>query len=437
MASMSLTTAVVILAALFIGLPVAVALATSGLVLSYLFVDRSMLGIFGQMPWNVVTSTTIVAVPLFVLMGELLARSGISEQMYAAVGRLLNRLPGGLLHTNVVASGVFAAVCGSSVATAATICSVSVPPLRRRGYNESLALGSIAAGGTLGILIPPSVMFIVYGVLVEESIGELYIAGIVPGLLMIVVFMAIIFVMALYRPNIAPRGEIQPLTSKGRWKLLLSVIPTCFLIFLVLGTIYLGVATATEAAAFGVSGALVISGFMRTISIRMISSAILATAATTSMIVFILIGAFSLQFVITYLGLPAALSNWVTGLGLSPLQFIILICVTYFLLGTFMEELSMVVTTIPIILPMLHELHVNLVWFGVIMVIQVQLALISPPVGMNLFVIQSIRTKLPNGPKNMTMGEIFVGVTPFVVGMLIVLALIIMFPELATWHDLK
>jgi tripartite ATP-independent transporter DctM subunit len=402
--------------------------------LAYLFLDRSMLTIFGQMPWNITSSTTVIAVPLFVLMGEIIARSGISDRLYAAIGRFLNRLPGGLLHTNVVASGVFAAVSGSSVATAATICSVSLPSLRKRGYRESFALGTIVAGGTLGILIPPSIIFIVYGVLVEESIGALYIAGIVPGLIMIATFMALIFTAAFWRPNIAPRGELLPLAPGEAVKLFVSLVPICILIFAVLGTIYLGIATATEAAAFGVTGALVIAFFMRALTRDMLREAFLATASTTSMIVFILIGAFSLQFVITFLGLPAALSKWVIGLGLSELQFIVLVCCIYLVLGMFMESLAMVVTTIPILLPMLKAMHINLVWFGVIMVILVELSLITPPVGMNLFVVQGIRSKLPGGPDSKSITDVFKGAVPFVFAILVVLAIVIAFPQLSLWH---
>jgi tripartite ATP-independent transporter DctM subunit len=321
-----------------------------------------------------------------------LLRSGVTEGMYSTLAKWLNPLPGGLLHSNIAACAMFACISGSSAATAATIGGVSLPFLKSYGYNDRIAAGSLVAGGTLGILIPPSIVFIIYGVLVEESIGKLYLAGFVPGFLMAFAFMCLIALQAIRNPSIAPKVP----TSTWRERLvgLGALLPIVFLMALVLGTIYTGVATATEAAAFGVCGAFLIAVANRRISRAMLRETFLASAGTTAMILFILIGAFVLQFILAFLGLPALISNWVISMQLTQMQVVLLICVIYIVLGTFMEELSMVVTTIPIFLPMLKALGVDLVWFGVIVVMLVQIAIVSPPVGMNLFILHALRRQL-------------------------------------------
>ena len=422
----------VVLVVLFgLGVYVAVAMGLGSLVLVTIFGDRTVWDIYGFIPWNTLTSFTLVALPLFVLMGEVLLRSGAADRMYDALAKWLTGLPGGLLHTNVAACAMFACVSGSSAATAATIGRVSLPFMKKYGYSERVAVGSLVSGGTLGILIPPSIAFIIYGVLVEESIGHLYLAGMVPGLLMTGLFMLLIFGMTLVRPAIAP--TLPACTWRERFAGLVSLLPIGALMFLVLGTIYTGLATATEAAAFGVTGALVIAAVNRRVSRAMLREVFLATAGTTSMILFILIGAFVLQFVLAFLGMPAALTRLVTGLGLGPVELVIAICVLYLVLGTFMEELSMVVTTIPIFLPLLKALHVDLVWFGVIVVILIQASIVSPPVGMNLFVIQSLRRQLAARGENPAIKDVFIGVLPFFVAIVATLALVIAFPQIALW----
>ncbi|MFO1281451.1 MAG: TRAP transporter large permease subunit [Burkholderiales bacterium] len=422
----------VILVVLFgLGVYVAVAMGLGSLVLVTIFGDRTVWDIYGFIPWNTLTSFTLVALPLFVLMGEVLLRSGAADRMYDALAKWLTGLPGGLLHTNVAACAMFACVSGSSAATAATIGRVSLPFMRKYGYSERVAVGSLVSGGTLGILIPPSIAFIIYGVLVEESIGHLYLAGMVPGLLMTGLFMLLIFGMTLVRPSIAP--TLPACTWRERLAGLVSLLPIGALMFLVLGTIYTGLATATEAAAFGVTGAFVIAAINRRVSRTMLRDVFLATAGTTSMILFILIGAFVLQFVLAFLGMPAALTRLVTGMGLGPVELVIAICVLYLVLGTFMEELSMVVTTIPIFLPLLKALHVDLVWFGVIVVILIQASIVSPPVGMNLFVIQSLRRQLAARGENPAIKDVFIGVLPFFVAIVATLVLVIAFPSIALW----
>jgi tripartite ATP-independent transporter DctM subunit len=413
------------------GISVAVAMGLGGAFIGWMFTDRPILDVLGEVPWNVMTSEPLVALPLFILMGEILLRSGMTDRMYENLAHWLNRLPGGLLHTNVVACSVFSCISGSSAATAATIGSVSMPALRRYNYNERLALGSLAAGGTLGILIPPSITFIVYAVLVQESIGQLYIAAMVPGLLMTLSFMAVIFIAAKRDPSIAPRVPDVPWREKVAG--LIHLLPIVVLILLVLGTIYAGIATATEAAAFGVTGAFVMALLSRRLTIATLREALVVTSTTTAMIMFILIGAFVLQFVLAFLGIPSALSRWITELGLTPLQLVLMVCLLYVVLGTFMEELSMVVTTIPVLVPLFKSLGIDMVWFGVIVVILVQAAIISPPVGMNLFVLQGMRNRLSDGGDARPISDVFIGVAPFFLAMIVTLALVITFPQLTSW----
>jgi tripartite ATP-independent transporter DctM subunit len=413
------------------GISVAVAMGLGGTVLGWIFTDRPIWDILGEVPWNVMTSEPLVALPLFILMGEILLRSGITDRMYENLTHWLNRLPGGLLHTNVVACAVFSCISGSSAATAATIGSVSMPALRRFRYNERLALGSLAAGGTLGILIPPSITFIVYAVLVQESIGQLYIAALIPGVLMTLSFMTVIYIAAKRNPAIAP--SVPNVSWRKKLEGLRHLLPIIVLIFLVLGTIYTGVATASEAAAFGVTGALLLTLVTGRLNAAMLKESLVVTSTTTAMIMFILVGAFVLQFVLAFLGIPAALSRWITELGLSALQLVLMVCVIYLVLGSFMEELSMVVTTIPVLVPLFKSLGVDMVWFGVIVVILVQAAIISPPVGMNLFVLQGMRNRLSEGGAGRPISDIFIGVTPFFLAMVVTLALVIFFPQITTW----
>lgn len=421
-----------ILTVLFgMGIYVSVSMGLGGLALVTLFGDRPVWDIFGYVPWNTTTSFTLVALPLFVLMGEVLLRSGVTEGMYSTLSKWLNPLPGGLLHSNVAACAMFACISGSSAATAATIGGVSLPFLKSYGYSDRVAAGSLVAGGTLGILIPPSIVFIIYGVLVEESIGKLYLAGFVPGFLMAFAFMCLIALQAIRKPSIAPK--VPASTWRERLVGLGSLLPIIFLMALVLGTIYTGVATATEAAAFGVCGAFLIAIVNRRINRSMLRETFLASAGTTAMILFILIGAFVLQFILAFLGLPALISNWVISMQLTQMQVVLMICVLYIVLGTFMEELSMVVTTIPIFLPMLKALGVDLVWFGVIVVMLVQIAIVSPPVGMNLFILHALRRQLAGPGKEPPISDVFIGVMPFFFVMVLTLALVIMFPQIALW----
>ena len=411
------------------GLYVAAALGCLSLIIMWFFSDAPLWNIMANKAWEGNTSFILVAVPLFILMGELMNRSGMGERMYATISRWLWFLPGGLIHTNIASCAIFAACSGSSVATSATISRVSLPVFRARGYNERLVIGSLAAGGTLGILIPPSISLIIYGVLVEESIGRLYLAGFLPGFMLAGIFMVMIAIAALIWPNIAPKeSEGQSMFDLQQWRerivSLLALIPVAGLIFVVLGTIYMGIATPTEAAAFGVSGALVIGILLNAdriwqpagafllrktgianflpenarIEVRqstlaplseytrvakftweVMQAAFMSTIRTTGMIFLIILAAFTLSFAFARLGISQDIADAITGLNLNEITLVIVLVGFYLVLGTFMESFSMLVTTIPILVPTLEQVGVDLVWFGIIMVILFEAALISPP----------------------------------------------------------
>jgi C4-dicarboxylate transporter, DctM subunit len=420
---------VVMLAAFLLGLHVASSLGLLGLSLMSVFGDRPLWDLAGLVAWNTNTSFVLVAIPLFLLMGELLLRSGESDRLYRVLAHWFSPIPGGLLHSNIAACATFSAVSGSSVATAATIGSVALPAFRARGYDERLVLGSLAGGGALGNLIPPGIAFIVYGVLMEVSIGRLYIAGIVPGILVSLLFMAFIFVAALIWPHIAPREAAAPWPVMLRG--LVDMLPTFALIFLVLGTIYLGIATPTESAAFGVSGAFVLALLGRRVSGPMLRSVFLSSARSTAVVMLILTGAFVLNSTFAILGIPYAISKAVTGMNLTPSATIAMLVILYLILGTFMDGFAMMVTTIPVILPVLKAQNIDLVWFGVIAVMLTEAALISPPEGLNLYVIQAFR-KPAAGTKG-TIMDVYIGVIPFFIMMMLGIALVIVFPQLAVW----
>ncbi len=421
---------VVMLAAFLLGLHVASSLGLLGVSLMSVFGDRPLWDLLGLVAWNTNTSFILVAIPLFLLMGELLLRSGESDRLYRTLAHWLSFIPGGLLHTNIAACATFSAVSGSSVATAATIGSVALPAFRARGYDERLVLGSLAAGGALGNLIPPGIAFIVYGVLMEVSIGRLYIAGIVPGILVSLLFMTLILVIALIWPRLAPR---EPAAS---WRVmllgLLHMLPTAVLIFLVLGTLYLGVATPTESAAFGVTGAFGLALLARRVNRATLKAVFLSSARSTAMVMLILTGAFILNSTFAILGIPSAISQAVAAMKLTPTTTLVMLVVLYLVLGTFMDGFSMMVTTIPVILPVLKAQNIDLVWFGVIAVMLTEAALISPPEGLNLYVIQGFRQPSETGGKR-TIMDVYVGVTPFFVIMMLGIALVVAFPQIAVW----
>jgi tripartite ATP-independent transporter DctM subunit len=415
------------------GLHVAGALGLIGIALMYLFSDRPLWDMLGQIAWNVNSSSILVAVPLFVMMGEVLIHSRLSERLYRVLSHWLAPLPGGLLHSNIAFCAVFGAISGSSAACAATVGAVALPAFRARNYNERLVIGSLAAGGTLDILIPPSIAMIIFGVLAEESIGRLYLAGFIPGFMLAGIFMLIIVVSAKIWPSVAPR-ETAP-SWRVRILGLFSLFPVIVLMFIVLGTIYLGVATPTEAAAFGVVASFILAALNRAINARTLQRIMITTVRTSSMIMLIVTSAFILSFALAILGVPAQLTQLISQLQLTPLTFVILLTIFYLILGTFMEALSMMVTTMPILVPVLKAMGVDLVWFGIIMIILLEAALVSPPEGLNLYIIQGIRKSVSEGAglQAGTMLDLWIGVLPFLVGIAICLALLFIFPGIALW----
>jgi len=415
------------------GLHVAGALGLIGMILMYLFSDRPLWDMLGQIAWNVNSSFVLVAVPLFVMMGEILIYSRLSERLYQVLSNWLAPLPGGLLHSNIAFCAVFGAISGSSAACAATVGAVALPSFRARHYNERLVIGTLAAGGTLDILIPPSISMIIYGVLAEESIGRLYLAGFIPGFLLAGIFMFIIAVAAKIWPAVAPR-EVAP-SWRLRFLGLLSLFPVILLMFIVLGTIYLGIATPTEAAAFGVVASFILAALNRQVTRHMLRQVLVTTVRTSSMIMLIVTSAFILSFALAILGVPARLTQLVSGMQLTPSTFVLVLVIFFMILGTFMEALSMMVTTMPILVPVLKSMGVDMVWFGIIMVILLEAALVSPPEGLNLYIIQGIRKSVSEeaGLKVGTMMDLWIGVLPFMVGMAMCIALLLMFPEIALW----
>lgn len=381
---------------------------------------------FGNQVWSVLNSFVMTAIPLFVLLGELLLRSGVTDKVYSSMSLWLAPLPGGLLHTNIGASALLAATSGSSVATAATIGTVAIPTFKARGYNDRVVLGSLAAGGTLGILIPPSINMIIYGSIADASIGRLFIGGIVPGIILALAFMITIMLISLIKPSWA--GAPEPRRSfLYKLKTLTSFLPSLIIIFAVMGSIYLGWATPTEAAALGVLAVLAIALVQGRLSIAMLHESFASTIKTTAMILLIMACAFYMNFIISMLGIPQMLSQWFVQLDISPFMAMWLIVLFYLILGTFIETIAMMVTTIPLVVPLVVTAGYDPVWFGVFLMILCEASLITPPIGMNLYVVQGIRTD--NGP----LKDIIIGVLPFLCTMLVLVGVLIYVPELVLW----
>jgi C4-dicarboxylate transporter DctM subunit len=414
----------VLLSLLAISIPVAAVLAATALILGHWFSFLNLTPAIGELVWASSTSFILVAVPLFILLGEILLRSGIAERMYGAMTHWLAWLPGGLMHSNIGTCTMFAAVSGSSVATAATIGTVAVGEIDRHEYNERFFLGTIAAGGTLGILIPPSINMIVYGVLTETSIPQLYLAGFTPGLILALLFMVTVLIGCLFRPKWG--GKKIKTDWQARWKTLPDMIPPLIIFFVVIGTIYLGWATPTESAALGVIIALALTAWRRRLTIAMLRDAIEGTMRTTGMVMMILVAAFFLNFIITSIGLTAQVNAWVLGLGLTPMETLIAVVLFYLILGMFMETLSMMVATVPIITPLIIALGFDPVWFGVLIMLLIETAMITPPVGINLFIVQGVRGRGQ-------LHDVMLGALPFVGSLAVMIVLLIIFPEIALW----
>jgi tripartite ATP-independent transporter DctM subunit len=418
------TTLALLIGLLALAVPVAAALGVLGLVLSGLYSKLPLSLALGELAWATSNNFLLVAIPFFVLLGEIMLRSGLAERMYNALVVWIPWLPGGLMHSNIAACAMFAATSGSSVATAATIGTVAMSEIEKHGYSERLFLGTIAAGGTLGILIPPSINMIVYGVLTDTSIPKLYLAGVIPGLALAGLFSLTVLVFCLVRPELG--GRPARADWPARIGALPDLVPPVVIFLAVIGSIYAGWATATEAAALGVVAALAVAGVRGRISLHVLRQAFEGTMKTTAMIVAIIIAATFLNFVLTSIGLTRRLNMLITALALTPTQLLIAVVVFYVILGMFMETLSMMVATVPIIAPVMFNAGFDPVWFGVVVIILMELAMITPPVGINLYVVQGLR-------KSGRIDDVILGAAPFVIAMVLMLLALSLWPRLALW----
>ena len=378
--------------------------------------------------WGTASSWTLTALPLFVWMGEILFRTKLSESMFRGLAPWIDKLPGRLLHANVIGCTIFAAVSGSSAATCATIGKISLPELAKRGYPEDISLGSLAGAGTLGLLIPPSIIMIVYGVTAEVSIAKLFIAGVLPGLLLAGLFSAYIIVWALLHPGSIPAPEVR-LNLREKLSESRHLIPVVLLIAAVLGSIYAGIATATEAAALGVVGSLLLSLAQGTLNWQTFSESLLGATRLYCMIALILAGAAFLTLSMGYIGLPRHLAEFIGSLGLSPFLLILMLVVFYVVLGCFLDGISMIVLTMGVLLPTVQAAGIDLLWFGIFIVIVVEMAQITPPVGFNLFVLQGMTGRQITTIARYTL--------PFFFLMCAMVLLLWWFPGIATWLPSK
>jgi C4-dicarboxylate transporter, DctM subunit len=367
---------------------------------------------------------TLSVIPLFILMGNFVARAGLAHELFAAAYAFIGHFRGGLAHATVAACAGFGAICGSSIATAATMSKVAYPSMKKMGYSDSLATGVMAAGGTLGIMIPPSTIMVIYGIITETNIGKLFAAGVIPGILTALLMMGAIVYMTSKDPEHAPAGKRS--TWPERWAALRGIWGVVLLVFVVLGGIYGGLFTATEGAGFGAAGAFLFALARRRLTWEILFQVLVESARTTAMLFTLLIAATIFANFVNFTSMPNDLKEWITHLGLSPVLIITAMMFIYIVLGTVMEELTMVLLTIPLFFPIVTALGFDPVWFGVLIVMIVQIGLISPPVGMNLFVINTLLPKVG-------LSNIFKGCWPFVLVMIFVLGLLIVFPQLSLW----
>lgn len=414
--------AVGLLGLLTLSVPVGIVLFLLGFGIDQFFTPFPLLRGLGSMVWSTSNNAALIAIPFFVLLGEILVRSGIAARTYAALDRWVSWLPGGLVHANIATATLFSATSGSSVATAATVATVAMPQAEKLGYDPKLFSGAIAAGGTLGIMIPPSINLIVYGFLTQTSIPQLFLAGLVPGLLLAVLFSVIAALICIVKPRLGGQRRTFPLPQMLR--ALVHLMPIVLLFGIIVGSIYRGWATPTEAASVGVGGALFIAMLFGGVSAKMLVDSLVGTVKITAMIMLVVIGASFLNFTLSAAGMSQELRDFLEGLGLSPMNMLFAIVALYIVLGFFIETLSLMVITIPIVVPLVISLGYDPIWFGILMIVLIEMALITPPVGLNLYVVQAAR-------KGGSMGEVMLGAIPFVLAMLAMAAALIAFPQLA------
>ena len=411
---------------LFLGSGVWVAISMIGVssIGMLIFTTRPVGDAMATTIWGTSSSWTLTALPLFVWMGEILFRTKLSENLFKGLAPWMSRLPGGLIHVNIVGCALFAAISGSSAATVATVGKMSIPELRKRNYPEKLLLGSLAGSGTLGLLIPPSIILIIYGVTVQESIAKLFIAGIIPGIMIAIIFMLYVIIWSIINKKEMPTFN-ENFSFMEKIKGSSQLFPVIILITSVIGSIYTGIATATEAASLGVVGALILSFFQKTLTKETFKLSLLGATKTSCMIAFILAGSSFLSLAMGFTGLPRNLAIWIQEMNLSPYVLIFVLTIFYIILGMFLDGISAVVLTMAIIEPMIRQAGFDMIWFGIFLVVVVEMAQITPPVGFNLFVLQGMAGK--------DMGFIAKSAFPLFLLMILAVIFIIVFPEIALW----
>ncbi|MEE8444277.1 MAG: TRAP transporter large permease subunit [Alphaproteobacteria bacterium] len=406
------------------GVWVAISLLAAGFFGMVLFTSSPVGPIMATTIWGASKSWALAALPLFIWMGEILYRSRLSKDMFTGLSPWLGWLPGRLLHVNILGCGIFAAVSGSSAATAATIGRMSLPELQKRGYDRRMTIGTLAGSGTLGLLIPPSIILIVYGVAAEESIARLFIAGVLPGVMLVLMFMGFVVVWSLLNPGKVPPDDIRMTLGQRVWAAR-HLLPVLLLVALVIGSIYTGVASPTDAAAVGVFFSLILSWVSGSLNRKSFIDGLMGATATSCMIAFILAGAAFLTVAMGFTGIPRALAEWIGSLHLSPYMLLFALTIFFVILGCFLDGISVVVLTTAVILPMVEAAHIDTVWFGIYLVLVVEMSQITPPVGFNLFVLQGL-----TGENILTVAR---AALPFFFLLLVAVALIVAFPEIATF----
>ena len=410
------------------GVWIGLALLGTGVIGLALFKPMPVSVLLGQISWNTATITELVTLPLFILMAEILFRTRLAASLFDALAPWTTWIPGRLVHVNIAACALFAAVSGSSAATAATIGRITLGELLRRGYDKALSMGSLAGAGTLGFLIPPSIVMVVYSVLAQVSLLDLFLAGIVPGLLLALLFSATIVGLVWWRPSMIP-ADRERFTWAQRVAALKNVLPLSSLIALIIGSMIAGIATPNEAAAVGVAGALILAGLSGGLSWKNLREALSGTAVTTSMIGLILIGAGFVSTAMSYLGVPQAVASMIEPLGLGPLGLIAVLLVVYLILGTALDGISSIVLTLPIVLPLVKAAGYDPVWFGIFLVVTVEMAEVTPPVGFAMFVIQGLAKS--------TTAEVAKAAFPFFMMMVLFTGLLIAFPQIVLWLPMR
>ncbi|MBX3529632.1 MAG: TRAP transporter large permease subunit [Rhizobiaceae bacterium] len=410
---------------MFLSMPVAVSIITVGALGGYLMYGMPLVDMMGGVIWSTVNSPSILAIPLFMLLGELLLRGGIADRMYDALAVWLARLPGGLLHSNIATSTLFSATSGSSVATAATVGTIALPALQQYKYPMRAALGSLAAGGTLGILIPPSINLLVYGSLANASVGQLFAGGLIPGLLLALSFSLYIFFA--HRNAGAEATELVDMPLRQKLALGKYLIPPFVIFAVVMGSIYGGLATPTESAAIGVIISLVFVALNGRLSVEFLIECSIQAARTSGMVIIVLVCALLLNVTISMTGAAQAMTQWIASLGLSQISLLLALLVFYVLLGMFMDAMSMLVLTVPIVIPIVVAVGIDPIWFGIFIVLMCEIALITPPVGMNLFVVHGVRKD------GGSYADVVWGALPYVFVMMAFTILLMFFPGIVMW----